>query len=78
LSESCAWDFATFFGVPAFFTVAGDDLAEAAFLAGVAVFAAFAGDAFFAGEAFFADVAALEGEVFFVTLPVCTWSDAAS
>jgi hypothetical protein len=78
LSGVCAWD------LDAFFAVAGDDLAEAAFLAGVAVFVTLAGDAFFAGEAFvageafFADVPALEGELFFVTLPVCTRSAAAS
>jgi hypothetical protein len=78
LSRACAWELDAFFGVPAFFAVAGDDLAEVAFLAGVAVFVALAGDAFFTEVAFLADVLALEGELFFVTLPLCTWSSAAS
>jgi hypothetical protein len=65
----------------------GELLAETTFFPGVALFVAFSGDASFAGvtafvvfsgEAFFAGVAPFEGEVFFVTLPVCTWSAAAS
>lgn len=64
--------------------MADDELAvEAfAFFAGVVVLA-FAGEAFFsdalAGEVFFAGVVlALEGEAFFVTLPVCTRSSIAA
>jgi hypothetical protein len=65
----------------------GDFLVGATFFSGVVRFVAFSGDAFFAGvvaftvffgEALFAGVVALEGEVFFATLPVCTWSAAAS
>ena len=65
----------------------GELLAEIAFLLGVVLLVAFSGDAVFAGvtafavffgEAFFALVVPFEGEAFFVTLPVCTWSAAAS
>jgi hypothetical protein len=65
----------------------GELLSDIAFLLVLVLLVAFPGNAVFAGvtafavffgEAFFAVVIPFEGEVFFVTLPVCTWSTAAS
>jgi hypothetical protein len=49
----------------------GDFLVEASF-SGDASFAGVVAFTDFVGEAFFAGVVALEGDVFFATLPVCT------
>ena len=65
----------------------GDFLAEVVDFAGVVFLVVFPDDAFFAGvvaftvffgETFFACAVLFEGEVLFVTRPVCTWSAAAS
>lgn len=79
MANSRSWlDNAAFFvGVDLF----GDFLVEVTFFSGVVCFVAFSGDASFAGvvaftfffdEPFFDGVVALEGDVFFATLPVCT------
>lgn len=58
--------------------MAGDFLVEASFFSGDDSFAGVVAFTLFFGEAFFAGVVALEGEALFATLPVCTWSAAAS
>ena len=52
--------------------LAGDFLADATFFSGDDSFAGVVAFTLFFGDAFFAGVVALEGEAFFVTLPVCT------
>jgi hypothetical protein len=50
----------------------GDFPAATTSFSGDSSFAGVVAFTFFFGEAFFAGVVALEGDVFFVTLPVCT------